>query len=160
MRIFKTLLYALLATVAFTVVAMMVGGAWFKDAAVAELPDSLKDPAERSAFEKRLGTKDFWLVQFHYDSFSQRSYYVFAAREEKISRLAERLNMAPLPMHSFSDHQLKRQASDPDWWQPEKELTCCSRYSGPDATRKGYLFIGYNSKIGRAYVVHSQRPMR
>lgn len=110
----------------------------------------------RYALKRRLGNLDgIKPVQLAAHGNRTTVYFRFHATSEQISKISTRLNLPPLPMSSVADHGLTRQASDPEWWRPETEMVCCTRYSGPDISAEGTIFLGYNPKIKVAYVVYT-----
>lgn len=107
-----------------------------------------------ASLEKRLGPLgDIKEVDAAVDMSTGVSRYRFKADTGQIARLTSKLNVARSQMLSAADHGLARSGGDSPWWQPEKEMKCCTRYTGADAKGKGSLFIGYNDNTGIAYIV-------
>jgi hypothetical protein len=113
-------------------------------------PRSYKD--ERRHLGMHLGPVDgIKVVEQSVNPELQKTRFRFEATPQQIAAIAARLNLVPYPIRSKADHGLRRGRTEPEWWQPEAELTCCTQYRGQDLRRKWTLVLVYNSDSKVAY---------
>lgn len=114
---------------------------------------------ERRLLGRHLGKVDGITVVDHaVDPRSHKTRFRFEATPQQIAAITRRLNLVPYPLRSKVDHGFWRDRNDPDWWQPDREMTCCTLYRGRDDGGKSMLVLVYNSDGNLAYAEIDEPP--